>query len=187
MGSWALNSQLKLMNYAIVEGTSGQWAINNSVKNIIFQYVKNIMDPNNSRAHFNSYFNRRGRNYIAVNEKGQILGFAILGPNRHTGTTRLYVIGTKPGRGVGGVLLSQIENNARGRGVRKIRIMDPVNNALSFYRHMGYKPAKKVNGNNTMTKKLNKRKSPSRPSPKRPSSSPTSSARQSATRQTPRP
>jgi len=174
------------MNYAIVEGTPGQWAINNSVKNTIFQYVKNIMDPNNSRAHFNSYFNKRGRNYIAINEKGQILGFAILGPNRRTGTTRLYVIGTKPGRGVGGVLLAQIENNARGRGVRKIRIIDPVLNALSFYHHMGYKPGKKVHGNNTMSKKLNKRKSPSRQSPARPSSSPASSPRRSVNRQTPR-
>ena len=162
------------MNYAIVEGTPGQWAINNSVKNTIFQYVKNIMD---NRAHFNSYFNKRGRNYIAINEKGQILGFAIIGPNRHTGTTRLYVIGTKPGRGVGGVLLAQIENNARSRGVRKMRIMDPVLNALSFYHHMGYKPGKKVHGNNTMSKKLNKQKSPSRQSPVRPSSSPGSSAR----------
>ena len=143
------------MNYAIVEGTSGQWAINNSVKNTIFQYVKNIMDPNNSRAHFNSYFKMRGRNYIAINERGQILGFAILGPNRRTGTTRLYVIGTKPGRGVGGVLLAHIENNARSRGVRKIRIMDPVFNARAFYQHMGYTSGKRVHGNNTMSKKLN--------------------------------
>jgi GNAT superfamily N-acetyltransferase len=172
------------MNYAIVEGTRGQWAINNSVKNTIFQYVKNIMD---NRAHFNSYFNKRGRNYIAINEKGQILGFAILGPNRRTGTTRLYVIGTKPGRGIGGILLNQIENNARNRGVRKVRIMDPVNNARAFYQHKGYRDSVKVKGNNTMSKKLNKQKSPSRPSPKRPASSPGSSARQSATRQTPRP
>lgn len=172
------------MNYAIVEGTPGQWAINNSVKNTIFQYVKNIMD---NRAHFNSYFNKRGRNYMAINEKGQILGFAILGPNRRTGTTRLYVIGTKPGRGVGGVLLAQIENNAQGRGVRKIRIIDPVINARSFYQHMGYRNGKKVHGNNTMSKKLNKRKSPSRQSPVRPSSSPGSSARQSVSPRTRRP
>jgi len=173
------------MNYAIVEGTPGQWAINNSVKNTIFQYVKNIMDPNNQRGHFNYYFKKRGRNYIAINEQGQILGFAILGPNRRTGTTRLYVIGTKPGRGIGGFLLNQIENNARSRGVRKVRIMDPVNNARSFYQHKGYKPGKKINGNNTMSKKLNKQKQPSRQSPTRPSSSPGSSARQSANRQTP--
>ena len=171
------------MNYAIVEGSPGQWSINNSVKNTIFQYVKNIMD---SRGHFNYYFKKRGRNYIAVNEKGNIQGFAILGPNRQTGTTRLYVIGTKPGRGIGGVLLSQIENNARGRGVHKLRIMDPVNNARSFYQHMGYKSGKRVNGNNTMSKKLNKRKSPSRPSLKRPASSSPASARRSANRQTPR-
>lgn len=183
MGPWVLNSMSKLMNYAIVEGSPGQWSINNSVKNTIFQYVKNIMD---SRGHFNYYFKKRGRNYIAVNEKGNIQGFAILGPNRQTGTTRLYVIGTKPGRGIGGVLLSQIENNARGRGVHKLRIMDPVNNARSFYQHMGYKSGKRVNGNNTMSKKLNKRKSPSRPSLKRPASSSPASARRSANRQTPR-
>lgn len=155
------------MNYAVVEGKPGQWAINNSVKNTIFQYVKNIMDPNNSRAHFNSYFNKRGRNYIAINEKGQILGFAILGPNKRSGTTRLYLIGTKPRLGVGDALLAQIEQNASNRGVRKIRIIDPVNNARSFYSRMGYKNSKR----NTMSKKLNKRKSPSRRSPARPSSS----------------
>jgi N-acetylglutamate synthase-like GNAT family acetyltransferase len=159
------------MNYAIVEGTPGKWAINNSVKNTIFQYVKNIMDPNNSRAHFNSYFKKRGRNYIAVNEKGQILGFAILGPNRYTGTMRLYVIGTKPGRGIGRVLLTQIENNARNRGVSKVRIVDPVFNARSFYSHMGYTNGKRVHGNATMSKKLNTRKSPSRQSPTRRASS----------------
>lgn len=174
------------MNYAVVEGTPGQWAINNSVKNTIFQYVRNIMDPNNSRSHFNSYFNKRGRNYIAINEKGQILGFAILGPNRRTGTTRLFVIGTKPGRGVGGFLLNQIENNARSRGVRKVRIMDPVNNARSFYQHKGYKPGKKVNGNNTMYKKLNKQKQPSRQSPKRRASSSAPSAPRASPRRTPR-
>ena len=165
------------MNYAIVEGSPGQWAINNSVKNTIFQYVKNIM---NNRGHFNYYFKKRGRNYIAVNEKGDIQGFAILGPNRQTGTTWLYVIGTNPGRGIGGFLLSQIENNARGRGVHKLRIMDPVNNARSFYQHMGYKTGKRINGNNTMSKKLNKRKSPSRPSLKRRASSSPASVRRRA-------
>jgi len=172
------------MNYAIVAGTRGQWAINNSVKNTIFQYVKNIMDPNNQRDHFNYYFKKRKRNYIAVNERGNILGFAILGSNRPNGSMRLYVIGTKPGRGIGGILLNQIENNARNRGVRKLRIMDPVNNARAFYQHKGYKTGKLVKGNNTMTKRLNKQKSPSRQSPSPPSSSTTSSARQSATPRT---
>jgi len=165
------------MNYAIVEGTRGQWAINNSVKNTIFQYVKNIMDPNNQRGHFNYYFKKRGRNYIAVNENGTILGFAILGSNRPSGTTRLYIIGTKPGRGIGGILLNQIENNARNRGVRKVRIMDPVNNARAFYQHKGYRAGMQLKGNNTMTKRLNKRKSPSHPSPKRRASSSPASAR----------
>ena len=175
------------MNYAIVEGTRGQWAINNSVKNTIFQYVKNIMDPNNQRGHFNYYFKKRGRNYIAVNENGTILGFAILGRNKSNGTMKLYVIGTKPGRGIGGILLNQVENNARNRGVRKVRIMDPVNNARSFYQHKGYRDSVKVKGNNTMTKRLNKQKSPSRPSPKRRASSSASSVRRSATPQKPHP
>lgn len=158
------------MSYAIIEGSPGRWAINNSVKNTLFSYVKNIMDPNNTRAHFNSYFNKRGRNYIAINENGKVLGFAILGPNRASGTARLLVIGTKPGRGVGGVLLNQIENNARTRGVRKVRIMDPVNNARAFYQHKGYKSGKSIKGNNTMTKILNRRKSPSHQSRAQPSS-----------------
>lgn len=174
------------MNVGIVEGSPGKWAINNSLKNIVFEYVKSIMDPKNRRGHFNGYFNNRGRNYIALNNKGDVVGFAILGPNRPSGTTRLYIIGTKPGMGVGGALLSQIETNAIARGVRKIRIMDPVTNARAFYELFNYKPGKKRNGNNTMVKKLSKRKQPSPQSPKRPASSPASSARQTSPRQTPR-
>lgn len=167
-------------NVAVVEGTPGQWAINNSIKNTIFEYVRNIMV---NRPHFNSYFQNRGRNYIAVNNSGRVLGFAILGPNRASGTTRLHVIGTQPGQGVGGELLSQIENNARNRGVYKLRIMDPVINARAFYEYFGYRPGTQVNGNSTMYKKLSRRRSPSRPSPRASSASPGSSPRRSATRQ----
>jgi GNAT superfamily N-acetyltransferase len=174
------------MNYAVVEGYPGQWAINNSTKNIIFEYVKNIMDPNNQRGHFNYYFKKRGRNYIAINENGTILGFAILGRNKSNGTMRLYVIGTKPGKGVGGFLLNQIENDARSRGVRKIRIMDPVNNARAFYQHKGYRSSVQVKGNNTMTKRLNRQRGPSRQSPARRASSSGSSGRRPSRRQTPR-
>ncbi len=174
------------MNYGIVAGQPGQWAINNSLKTIILPYVRDILDPNNIQGHFNSYFKLRGRNYVAMNENGRAVGFAILGPNRPSGTTRLYVIGTKPGYGIGGLLLNQIENNARRRGVRKIRIMDPVNNARAFYQHLGYKSSKVIKGNNTMIKKLNRRRSPSRPSPTRPASSSASSARLASRRQTPR-
>jgi GNAT superfamily N-acetyltransferase len=173
-------------NIGIVEGIPGQWAINNSLKNIVFEYVKNILDPNNQRGHFNYYFKKRGRNYVAINGNGTVVGFAILGPNRPSGTTRLYVIGTKPGRGVGGALLRQIENNARGRNVRKIRIMDPVNNARSFYKHFGYRSGMRIKGNNTMTKRLNKQKRSSHPSRTPPSSSSASSARPTSRRQTPR-
>ena len=174
------------MNYGIVAGQPGQWAINNSLKNIVLPYVRNILDPNNIQGHYNSYFRQRGRNYVAVNENGRPVGFAILGPNRASGTTRLLIIGTKPGHGIGGLLLSQIENNARARGVRKLRIMDPVNNARSFYQHLGYKAGVRVRGNNTMYKKLSRRRGSSRRSPARRASSVGSSARRSSQRQTPR-
>ena len=170
-------------NVAVVEGVPGQWAINNSIKNTIFEYVRNIMA---NRAHFNGYFQKRGRNYIAVNNSGRVVGFAILGPNRASGTTRLHVIGTQPGQGVGGEILSQIENNARGRGVHKLRIMDPVNNARTFYEYFGYRSGARVDGNSTMYKKLSRRRSPSRPSPRAPSSSPRASPRRSPNRKTPR-
>ena len=175
-------------NVAILEGTPGQWAIvNNSLKNTLFRYVQNIMPPNNARGHFNSYFRNRGRNYVAMNNNGAPVGFAILGPNRPTGTTRLFIIGTQPGHGFGSELLAQIENNARGRGVYKLRIMDPVGPARNFYKYMGYRVGANQNGIESMYKKLKRRRSPSHPSPARPASSPGSSARRPAPGQTPHP
>ena len=157
-------------NIAVIPGSPGQWAVNNSVKNRAFRYVQNILNEP-KRNEFEWYFRKRGRNYATMNSRGKLTGFAILGPNRPSGTVRLYLVGAKPGRGIGGVLMQQIENNARQRGVQKIRIMDPVNNARGFYQHLGFGPASR----GTMTKRLNTRKSPSRQSPaRRASSSPAS-------------
>lgn len=168
-------------NIGIIPGAPGQWALNNSVKNRAFRYVEHILsEPKQNE--FEWYFKKRGRNYVTMNTRGKLTGFAILGPNRPSGTVRLYLIGSKPGLGIGGALMQQIENNARQRGVRKIRIMDPVNNARGFYQHLGFVPA----SHNTMTKRLNKQKSPSHQSPKRPGPSRGTSARRSAQRQTPR-
>ena len=170
----------------INSGTKNRWALNNSVKNQAYGYVKHIL-AKPRRAEFEWFFKKRGRNYyVAEGPEGAMAGFAILGPNRPSGTTRLYLIGTRPGGGIGGALMQQIEENARQRGVRKIRVMDPVTRAVPFYRHLGYRRGRKIKSSSTMTKRLNKQKSPSRPSPARPSASPRSSARQSARRQTPR-
>ena len=180
------NSTSKLMkrkrnNVAVVSGGPNNWAVNNSVKNRAFKYVKNVLaEP--TMQEFNSHLQNRGRNYAAFGTRGKLKGFAVLGPNRPSGTTRLYLVGTKPGRGIGGALLHQIEENARQRGVRKIRIMDPVLNALGFYHGLGYGPA----SHGTLTKRLSTRRSPSRPSPKQPSSSSASSARRSVSGRTPR-
>ena len=172
----------KRNNTAVIPGEPGQWAVNNSVKNRAFRYVRNILSEP-KRNEFEWYFGKRGRNYATMGPRGKLTGLAILGPNRPSGTVRLYLVGSKPGRGIGGVLMQQIENNARQRGVRKIRIMDPVNNARGFYQHLGFGPASR----GTMTKRLTStRRSPSRPSPARPSSSPKSSPRRSVNRQTPR-
>jgi GNAT superfamily N-acetyltransferase len=130
----------KRNNTAVIPGEPGQWAVNNSVKNRAFRYVRNILSEP-KRNEFEWYFGKRGRNYATMGPRGKLTGFAILGPNRPSGTVRLYLVGSKPGRGVGGVLMQQIENNARQRGVRKIRIMDPVNNARGFYQHLGFGPA----------------------------------------------
>lgn len=171
----------KRNNVAVVSGGPNSWAVNNSVKNRAFRYVRNILSEP-KRNEFEWYFGKRGRNYAAFGTHGKLTGFAILGPNRPSGTTRLYLVGAKPGRGIGGTLLHEIEENARQRGVKKIRIMDPVLNALGFYHGLGYGPA----SHGTLTKRLNTRRSPSRPSPKRPSSSPGSSPRRSVNGRTPR-
>lgn len=168
-------------NIAIISGGPNNWAIeNNSAKRVVLQYVKNILDPKNLQAHFNSYFKKRGRNYLAVNLNGEIVGFSILSKDKSSGTVRVLLIGTTPGRGIGRLLMNKIYNNAKNRKLSKIRIVDPVNNARGFYKTMGY-----VNNGKSMVRVINKRKSPSRPSPARPSSSRASSARQSSRRQTP--
>ena len=139
-------------NIAVVEGIPGQWMINNSVKNIVFNYVRNIMDPNNQRGHFNGYFKNRGRNYIAVNQNGQIIGFAILRQNKN-GVADITLIGTRPGRGIGRKIMTQIYNNAKARGLSQIRVIDPVNNAKNFYRKLNFKNAK-LNKENVMTRNI---------------------------------
>lgn len=156
------------MNVAVLEGRPGQWAINNSLKNVTFNLVQNIMDPNNQRGHFNGYFLKRGRNYVAMNNKGDVVGFAILGPNKK-GRVDVLLIGAKPGRGIGTKIMNQIYTNARERQVRKIRAKNTVNAAKKFYRSVGFKEKKK----HTMTRRVspNTRKSPSRQSPVQPSSS----------------
>jgi predicted acetyltransferase len=141
------------MNIAILEGTPGKWMINNSLKNNAFLLVKNIMDPNNVRGHFNAYFKNRGRNYVAINENGRMAGFAILRPNKN-GTTNVLLIGTKPGRGTGRQIMNKIYNNARRRGSTKVRVIDPVNNARNFYRRLGYKN----NNKNTMSRNVAKKR-----------------------------
>lgn len=172
----------KRENTAVIPGGPGQWALNNSVKNRAFRFVENILSEP-KRNEFEWYFKKRGRNYATMNSHGKLTGFAILGPNRPSGTVRLYLVGAKPGRGIGGVLMQQIENNARQRGVRKIRIIDPVFNAMGFYQHLGFVPA----SGGTLTKRLtNTRRSPSRPSPTPHASSSPASARRSVSGRTPR-
>jgi len=171
----------KRSNVAVIPGEPGQWALNNSVKNRAFRYVQNILNEP-KRNEFEWYFRKRGRNYATMNTHGKLTGFAILGPDRPSGTVRLYLLGAKPGRGIGGVLMQQIENNARQRGLSKIRIMDPVFNAMGFYQHLGFVPG--IGG--TLTKRLSTRRSPSRPSPTPRASSSPASVRRSVNRRTPR-
>ena len=180
---------------AVVAGSPSHLLINNSLKNIIFEYVKNILGTNNStpREHFESYFQNRGRNYITVNSSGNVTGFAILGPNIKGKKVKVHLIGAKPGMGYGRVLMEQIAANARARGLRRVVINDPVNNARNFYRRLGYtndpiRVNKYGRVKNTMSMKLrvNKRKRSSPRSPRAPSASPpTSPPRKKPHRRTP--
>lgn len=161
---------------AVNAGSPSRWAINNSVKKIVFEYVKNILGSRTITplAHFESYFNNRGRNYLAANGEGNITGFAILGPNIKGKKVKVLLVGTKPGRGYGRVIMEQIASNARERGLRRVVITDPVANARNFYRTLGYKNDP---NRGTMSLKLraNKRKRSSPRSPRAPSASPPTS------------
>lgn len=82
--------------------------------------------------------------FIAENE-GQIIGFAMgIVPQSLPGTFFLWEVGVAPSyqrRGIGGILVREVENEVRKKGLTRIELtIDPVNiPSQKLFEKMGYK------------------------------------------------
>ena len=80
-----------------------------------------------------------------VAEEGEnILGYALVLTRRTSGIARLYSIAVAPdetGRGVAALLLHHVENAARARGLRSMRLEGRADNepAIRLYEKTGYR------------------------------------------------
>lgn len=78
---------------------------------------------------------------IAYDDGGKAIGTARLMPDGQIG--RMAVVKDWRRRGVGGVLLEGLVNEARKRGLAEVRLSAPVQ-ALEFYRSQGFVPDGKI-------------------------------------------
>lgn len=159
-------------NYAILGPNK---LLNNSTRRNARALVKNTINKN----WFSNAYKLSNRHYIVINTNGKLVGFALVNANHRNqkGNMRIRLIGANKGKGIGRMLIEQILNNARGRGLKTVTL-ESVPEARGFYNKIGFLPI--GIGNNMryyLTPLVSKRKAPSRPSGARPASSSASSAR----------
>ena len=134
-----------------------------------------------NRNWFRNAYKISNRNYAVFNTNGKLVAFALINANHRNqrGDLRIRLIGANKGRGLGSMLIRQIINNARNRGLKTVTL-ESVPEARGFYNKMGFLPI--GIGSNMRYYIPSKRKPPSRPSPARPSSSSMPSGQQNAVR-----
>ena len=132
-----------------------------------------------NRNWFKNAYKISNRNYAVLNASGKLVAFALINANHRNqrGDVRIRLIGANKGRGLGKMLIHQIINNARSRGLKTVTL-ESVPEARGFYNKIGFLPI--GIGNNMRYYLTSIRKQPSRPTPKRPASSPESSVRRRA-------
>lgn len=160
------------MNYAILGPNK---LLNNSTRRNARALVRNTINKN----WFANAYKLSNRHYIVMNTNGKLVGFALINANHKNqkGDMRIRLIGSNKGKGIGRMLMEQILNDARGRGLKTVTL-ESVPEARGFYNKIGFLPI--GIGNNMryyLTPLVNKRKAPSRQSRAQPSSSSASSAR----------
>ena len=128
------------MNYAI---TGPGAATNNSMR----AKAKKLVSQTVLNSYFNNVWGTRNRsqNYAIWDEKGKMMGFALV--KKHGKTLIVSLIGTKPGRGIGTHLLRRIIEDAHYRKISKINL-NSVSNAIPFYSKFGFK-INRVDANHT--------------------------------------
>lgn len=154
--------------------------LNRSLRKNARALVRNTIN----RDWFKNAYKISNRNYAVFNTNGKLVAFALINANHKNqrGDMRIRLIGANKGRGLGSVLMKQIINNARNRGLKTITL-ESVPEARGFYNKMGFLPI--GIGNNMRYYIPSRRKPPSRPSPAPPSSSSAPSVQRAARRQTP--
>ena len=83
----------------------------------------------------------RGNNYAVYNNSGKFAGFAMMGKDlpHLGGSTYLFLIGARPGKGYGTQLLQQIIRNAQVRGLKYIMLEPTDERVKIWYRRFGFK------------------------------------------------
>lgn len=130
------------MSYAII-GPGG--ATNNSVRQKARNLATRITDE-----FFNHEWNRRNqsRNYSVVNANGNMVGFALIEVKKPT--MKIHLIATKPGQGVGKLLMKRIVTNAKKKKLQAI-FLESVPSAVGFYKKLGYAPTGNKNNSSSLT------------------------------------
>ena len=85
------------------------------------------------------------RNYAALNNRGNLKGFAIISnsPTRNTNRS-VNVIATIPGIGTGRQLMQRIIKNAKNNGKTRI-VLNATKTAIPFYEKMGFRKVGNAN------------------------------------------
>lgn len=119
-------------NYAILG--PGKF-LNKSFRKIARSLVRETID----RQWFKNAYKIANRNYAMFNTNGELIGFALINQNHKNqrGDMRVRLIGTKQGKGYGRILMQQIINNARNRGLKTVTL-ESVPEARGFYYKMGF-------------------------------------------------
>jgi N-acetylglutamate synthase-like GNAT family acetyltransferase len=120
------------MNNVAILGP-GNAIYNNTLKSSAQQLVNGTV----LASYFENIWKERNKslNYSVINQDGQLVGFALL--KRDGKTLEVSLIGTKPKRGFGKLLMEQIISNAKNSGINKI-VLDSVSDAFLFYHKMGF-------------------------------------------------
>jgi predicted N-acetyltransferase YhbS len=80
------------------------------------------------------------RHFVALDERGEVIGCALLVPQEESGCARLRHMAVAPDaqrRGIGAALVRRLEEGARAAGIARI-ILDARDTAIGFYARLGY-------------------------------------------------
>lgn len=110
--------------------------LNESLRRAARKLVRKTVDRN----WFRNAYKVSNRHYTVTSSSGKLVGFALINRNHKNqkGDMRIRLVGTKQGLGIGRILMEQIINNARNRGLRTVTL-ESVPEARGFYNKLGFR------------------------------------------------